>query len=67
MNTKIMGLALLALGIVLLVYASSAGDSLSSFFSELFQGTPSGKTIALLAGGVVATVLGIVRLARPAH
>jgi hypothetical protein len=67
MNTKLMGLVLLVLGVVLLFMAASAGDSVSSFFSELFQGTPSGKTIALLVAGAVATVLGVIRLARPAH
>jgi hypothetical protein len=67
MNTRIMGIVLLALGVVLLALAASAGDSVSSFFSELFQGTPSGKTIALLVTGAIATVLGLVRLMRPAH
>jgi hypothetical protein len=67
MNTRLMGIVLLVLGVVLLALASQASDSLSSFFSELFQGTPSMKTLLLLVGGAIAAVLGIVRLVRPAH
>jgi spore maturation protein SpmA len=64
MNSRLIGLALFAVGIVLLVFAANASDSFSSFLSELFQGTPSGRSVLLLVGGILATVLGLVRLAR---
>lgn len=67
MNSKLVGVVLLGLGVVLLVLAASADDSISSFFSHLFQGTPSGKTILLLVGGALGCALGVVSLLRPAR
>lgn len=61
---KIFSIALIAGGIILLVFAAYAGDSVSSGFSELFQGTPDNRTIILLVLGVIVLLGGIVGLAR---
>jgi hypothetical protein len=64
MKSRMMGLVLLALGVVLLVFAAGASDSFSSFLSELFQGTPSDLSVLLLIGGVIVSALGLMRLVR---
>lgn len=64
---KPVSIALLVIGIVLLILASLAGDSMSSFFSELFQGTPDARTLILLIGGLFATIVGIFGLVRGAR
>ena len=56
---KIISLAFLAGGIVLIVYGISASDSIGSGFSRLFTGSPTDKTLWLLIGGVVAAVIGL--------
>ncbi len=56
---KIISLALLAGGIVLIIYGISASDSLSSSFSRFFTGSPTDKTMWLLIGGIVAAVVGL--------
>ena len=61
---KIISLALLVGGIVLIVYGLSASDSISSSFSRFFTGNPTDKTIWLLIGGIAATALGTVSLLR---
>ncbi|MBC8126723.1 MAG: DUF3185 family protein, partial [Gloeobacteraceae cyanobacterium ES-bin-144] len=40
---KGMGLALLAVGIILIVFGFSAADSVSSSFSRAFTGAPTDK------------------------
>jgi len=52
------GLALLAVGIVLLIFGIQASDSLSSDVSRFFTGSPTDRSIWLLIGGIVAIVLG---------
>jgi Protein of unknown function (DUF3185) len=61
---KIISLALLAGGIVLIIYGISASDSISSSFSRFFTGSPTDKTMWLLIGGIVATVVGLFGLFR---
>lgn len=56
---KLVSLILLAGGIILIVYGIGASDSLSSSFSRFFTGSPTDKTMWLLIGGVVATVVGL--------
>jgi len=56
---KIISLALLAGGIVLIIYGISASDSIGSGFSRFFTGSPTDKTMWLLIGGVVAAVAGL--------
>lgn len=57
--TKLIALAILALGIVLLIYGVSALDSFSSDVSRFFTGSPTDKTIWLMIGGVAAIVVGL--------
>lgn len=61
---KPVSLALLVGGIILIIYGVSASDSVGSGFSRLFTGAPTDKTIWLLIGGVVATVIGLAGVLR---
>ncbi len=56
---KLVSLVLLVGGIILIVYGISASNSLGSDFSRFFTGSPTDKTIWLLLGGVVATIVGL--------
>lgn len=56
---KIMSLAILVIGIVLIVYGVSASKSFSSDFSRFFTGSPTDKTMWLMIGGIVAAIIGI--------
>lgn len=55
---KIISLALLVGGIILIVYGMNASDSLGSDFSRFFTGSPTDKTMWLIIGGAVATAVG---------
>ena len=55
---KILGLAFLAVGVVLLVMGFAAADSLGSQFSRFFTGNPTDKSVWLILGGIVAVILG---------
>ncbi len=55
---KIVSLALLIGGIVLIIYGLNASDSVSSDVSRFFTGNPTDKAIWFLVGGVVATAIG---------
>ena len=61
---KIISLALLAVGIVLVIYGITASNSFSSDISRFFNGSPTDKTIWLLIGGVVAIIIGLAGLLR---
>lgn len=60
---KIISLALLVGGIVLIIYGINASDSVSSDVSRMVTGSPTDRTLWLLIGGIVAVVLGIGGLA----
>ena len=62
--TKAISLAVLAGGILLLVFGISAYDSTSSDISRFFSGSATDKSIWMLVGGAAATVLGLVGLLR---
>jgi hypothetical protein len=51
---KSVGVALIAIGVVLIIFGLNASESLSSDASRFFTGTPSDKSIWLLIGGVAA-------------
>ncbi len=55
---RVSGIIILVVGIVLLVYGLNAADSLSSGFSKVFEGTPSTKSMILLIGGAILTIMG---------
>lgn len=63
MNRPI-SLALIAAGVLLIVFGINASNSLSSEISRAFTGSPTDKAIWLLAGGVIAAVIGLVGLSR---
>ncbi len=54
---KIVSLALLIGGIVLIIYGVNASNSIGSDFSRLFTGSPTDKSIWLLIGGVVLALV----------
>ena len=61
---KLISLAILAGGIVLVVFGVSATDSCSSDVSRFFTGSPTEKGIWMLIGGIVAIVIGLIGLLR---
>ena len=61
---KIISLALLAGGIVLIIYGINASNSVGSDISRAFTGNPTDKTIWFLVGGVVAAAVGAAGLMR---
>lgn len=61
---KLISLAILAGGIVLVIYGIAASKSFSSDISNFFTGSPTDKTIWLMLGGIVAIVIGLVGLLR---
>ncbi len=57
--SNFVGLALFALGIVLLVFGFNASHSFSSDLSRAFTGNPTDRSLWLLAGGGAAVVFGL--------
>lgn len=55
---RIISLVLLVGGIILLVYGIQASESIGSEFSRLFTGSPTDKSMWMLIGGAVATIVG---------
>ena len=56
---KIIFLALLAGGIVLIIFGIKATNSFSSDVSRFFTGSPTDKAIWMLIGGIIAAVVGL--------
>ena len=63
-TNKIIFIAVLIVGVVLLVLGVVESDSISSDFSRLFTGEPTDKAVWLLIGGGVAAIVGLGGLAR---
>jgi len=61
---RVISLAILAVGIVLVIYGIAASNSFGSDISRFFNGSPTDKTIWLLIGGVVAIIIGLAGLLR---
>ncbi|MDI1247300.1 MAG: DUF3185 family protein [Lacunisphaera sp.] len=55
---KVVSLALLVIGIILLIAGVAASDSAASGVSRFFTGNPTDKTMWLMIGGIVATIVG---------
>jgi hypothetical protein len=64
---NVVGLAVFAVGIVLLILGFNASQSFSSDVSRFFTGNPTDKSIWLLIGGGVAVVVGLVVAVRGAR
>jgi hypothetical protein len=64
---KLISLAILAGGIVLVIYGVSASNSFSSDVSRFFTGSPTDKTMWLLVGGIAAIIIGLAGLWRGQH
>jgi len=64
---KMLSLALLAGGILLLIFGIIAYDSTSSDISRFFTGSATDKSIWLLVCGIAATIAGLVGLSRKSN
>jgi divalent metal cation (Fe/Co/Zn/Cd) transporter len=56
---KIVSLALLIGGVVLMIIGINATNSFSSDVSRFFTGSPTDKAVWMLIGGIVAAVIGL--------
>lgn len=56
---RIIFLALLVGGVVLMIIGINAMNSFSSDVSRLFTGSPTDKAVWMLIGGIVATGVGL--------
>jgi hypothetical protein len=56
---RIVSLALLVGGVILLIIGINATDSFSSDVSRFFTGSPTDKAVWMLIGGSVASVVGL--------
>lgn len=63
MNRSI-SIAVLAGGILLIVFGVGVSQSVNSDISRFFTGSPTEKAIWLLSGGVAATVVGLLGVSR---
>jgi len=61
---KTISLAILAGGILLVIFGVSASNSISSDISRFFTDAPTDKAIWMLVGGVVVTIIGLVGVLR---
>ena len=59
---KILSLALVAGGLVLIVIGVNATNSFSSDVSRFFTGSPTDKAVWMLIGGIVTAVAGLAAL-----
>jgi hypothetical protein len=55
-------LAVLAAGIMLIIFGIRESESLRSDISRFFNGSPTDRAIWMLIGGVVATIVGLAGL-----
>ena len=56
---KIVSLALLVGGVVLIIFGIQATDSFSSDVSRFFTGSPTNKAVWMLIGGIIAAIVGL--------
>jgi hypothetical protein len=57
---RIVSIALLVGGVILMILGINATNSFSSDVSRFFTGSPTDKAVWMLIGGAVATVVGLV-------
>jgi len=63
---KPVSIALLAIGILLIIFGVNATNSFSSDVSRFFSGSPTDKAVWMLVGGLAAGIIGLVGLMRGA-
>lgn len=56
--SKPVALGIAVVGVILLVWGLQAKDSAASVVSEVVQGSPSDKSIFLIVGGALLSVVG---------
>ena len=56
---KIVSIALLVGGVVLIIFGINAMNSFSSDVSRFFTGSPTDKAVWMLIGGIVAASVGL--------
>jgi len=61
---KIVSIALLVGGVVLMIFGINATNSFSSDVSRFFTGSPTDKSVWTLIGGIVAALVGLTVLWR---
>ena len=61
---KAISLAVLAGGILLLIFGIGASNSVSSDISRIFTDAPTDTARWMLVGGVIVTIIGLVGLLR---
>ena len=57
---NVIGLAVFALGITLLIFGFNESQSFNSDVSRFFTGNPTNRSIWFIAGGAAAIILGLV-------
>ena len=57
---RLVSIALLVSGVVLLIFGINATNSFGSDVSRFFTGSPTDKAVWMLIGGLVATGVGLV-------
>lgn len=55
---RIIGIALLVGGVILLIMGIQAADSVSSSISKMFTGSPTDRSMWLIVGGAICIVAG---------
>ncbi|MBN3834718.1 DUF3185 family protein [Burkholderia sp. Ac-20344] len=63
--SRVISVALLVGGVVLLYFGGQSFHSINDNMSRFFTGSPATKTILLIAGGAVASFIGLIGLAMP--
>jgi divalent metal cation (Fe/Co/Zn/Cd) transporter len=63
---KLLSIAILTGGIILMIVGINATNSFSSDVSRFFTGSPTDKAVWTLIGGIVATLIGFTTLMRNA-
>ena len=56
---KLISLAFLVGGIVLIIYGVNATNSFTSDVSRFFTGSPTDKAVWMLIGGIIASIIGL--------
>ena len=64
---NIIGLAIFALGVVLLIFGFNESHSFSSDVSRTFTGNPTDRSIWFLVGGAAAVIVGLFMAVRGAR